>query len=83
MLIKPVQKIAIEISWRLVNDPQYRQQAYDVGVKILDLFQVKAGNVNLHSQEEAVDIAANTCIRKDRESQVRVVEECNCIVYAT
>ena len=31
------------------------------------------GNVNLHSQEEAVKIASSTCIRKERESQAKVV----------
>ncbi|MBW4602702.1 MAG: hypothetical protein KME29_24830 [Calothrix sp. FI2-JRJ7] len=53
--------------------PQFWQQANDTGVKILDTIQVQMGNVNLHSQEEAVKIASSTCIRKERESQAKVV----------
>jgi hypothetical protein len=73
MLIATAQKIAIEIFWRLVNDTQYRQQAYDGGIIIVDFIQVKTKNVNLHSLEKAVEIATETCIRKDSESQVRVL----------
>ena len=39
----------------------------------MDHIQVSTGNVNLHSAEEAIEIATNTCIRKDTDSQAKVV----------
>lgn len=40
--------------------------------RLFDNLQVITGNVNLHPSEKATEIALNTCIRKDKESQTRV-----------
>lgn len=73
MLIAALEKIAVEMFYQLPNDPQFRKQAYNAGVKILDYIQVSTGNVNLNSPEKAIEIAVDTCIRKDTDSLARVV----------
>ncbi len=72
MMYKPLEQIAVTVFLKLTNDPKFRQQAYDSGLKIFHFIQVKTGNVNLHSPEKAVKIAVSTCIRKDKDSQAKV-----------
>lgn len=67
-----VEKIAVELFLRLVNNPEVQKQAYDSGLKAFDFVQLKTGNVNRHSLEEAIQIATSSCLRKDRESKARV-----------
>ena len=72
MLTGSIHKIAIKVFFQIANDPILQRKAYDEGIKAVDNIQVKMGHVNLHTLEEAVEIAANTCIRKDKESQAKV-----------
>jgi hypothetical protein len=72
MLPLAVKQIAINLFWKLINDEQARNQIQNLGLNLFDRIQVATYNVNLHSPEEAVEIAISTCIRKDRENQVRV-----------
>ncbi len=67
-----IEKLAVELVWQLVNNPKAQQQAYNSGLKAFDFVQLKTGNVNRHSLEEAIQIATSSCLKKDRESQARV-----------
>lgn len=67
-----IKQIAVSLFWKLVNDERARKQAYNLGNNIFHKIQVVTGNVNLHSPEDSVEIAINTCIRNDKESQARV-----------
>lgn len=59
-----------------INDPKAREEVMKAAQKIsLDIFhqwQVWAKQVNLHTKEEAISIALETCIRKDPENQKKV-----------
>jgi hypothetical protein len=72
MVSPSIQQIAASLFWKLISDTYVRQQLYQAGVGILDFIQVATGNVNIHSPENAVEIAINTCLRKDRVSQIKV-----------
>lgn len=55
------------------NNPHFRKQVQEMGIKLFHFSQLKTGNVNLHSVEEAISIALKTCIRKDQESQREII----------
>lgn len=55
-----------------MSDPDLQGELKNKTGTLLDLLQVTTGNVNLRSQQEAIKIALNTCIRKDPESQLQV-----------
>jgi hypothetical protein len=67
-----IQQIAAAVFWKLVNDTHLRQQLYKAGDGVINFIQVATGNINLHSPEASVEIAINTCLRKDRVSQIKV-----------
>ena len=72
MIYQPLEQVAVTVFLKLTNDPKFRQQAYESGLKLFDFIQVKTGNVNLHSPEKAIKIAISTCLRKDKDSQTKV-----------
>ncbi|TBR56376.1 hypothetical protein B4U84_30215 [Westiellopsis prolifica IICB1] len=76
MLTLPVKQVAVTIFWSLVNDA-IGEQVHKIGIiGVFDFIQVSTGNVNLYSPEEVVEIAINTCIRKDRDNQLNYFPQC-------
>ncbi len=57
----------------LANNPDFKKQVHKMGIKMFCFAQLKTGNVNLHSVEEAISIALKTCIRKDQKSQRKII----------
>lgn len=53
----------------------------DLAQSAFDFYQVKTGQVNLQSSEDAVKSAVESCIRQDEESQARVAAFV-CAIYA-
>lgn len=65
-------KAALKVATKLATDPEVQKQVLNLYHGAVDLFQMQAGKVNLHTEEEALEIALDRCIRKDDESQTYV-----------
>ncbi|MCG9887134.1 MAG: hypothetical protein MH825_16505 [Cyanobacteria bacterium] len=72
LLGKAIANAASQVFMKLLTDEELHKQ---VALRVEDLYhtyQVKSGQVNLHSQEKAITISLKTCLRKDQESQEKV-----------
>lgn len=67
-----VQKYLIKFALEQMNTSKVRRKAKRISLNIFHEFQVWSKQVNLHTQEEAIKIALEKCLRKDYESQMKV-----------
>ena len=65
-------QLALNLSEKVMSDPDLQEELKHQTGNLLDFLQVTTGNVNLRSQQEAIELALKTCIRKDPESQLQV-----------
>lgn len=68
VIFKAAKRVLIELATN--RDAQEKAQGLIRGA--LDMYQVRAGKVNLQSSEDATESAIEFCIRDDEESQTRV-----------
>lgn len=67
-----IQRQIFGLGLKIASDPEVQKQIQASGMRIFDFIQVKTGQVNLHSLEEAIAIALKTCLRQDNDSRSRV-----------
>jgi|GEM_PF-6025517 len=65
-------QLALNLSEKVMSDPDLQEELKHQTGNLLDFLQVTTGNVNLRSQQEAIELALKTCIRKDPKSQLQV-----------
>jgi len=63
---------SIKVLTELATNPNIKNNATELFRSAYDVYQMKIGKVNLQTVEEATKSAIETCIRDDKESQVRV-----------
>ena len=66
-------KFALELTKKVMSDPDIQRELKNKTGQFLDFLQVATGNVNLRSPQEAIELALKTCIRQDPASQLQVV----------